>query len=107
MRPDWVIYFFLTAATSLSWAQFTTLFESSRVSLTSTFLQVLGGLVVVSAIALGFRENGPLASLVISVCSYSISPMLRFQDRFPAVSVCTSAIFLLICIGRLEIEHRG
>lgn|GEM_PF-2332903 len=101
MRSDWVTYFFLTAATSLSWPQFMTLFESGRVSLTSRFLQVFAGFVAVSAIALGFRENGLLASMVIFVYSYSISPFLRFQDCFRAASVCASAVCLLICIGLL------
>jgi hypothetical protein len=101
MRPDWVTYFFLTAAASLSMPQFMTLFESGRASFTSRLLQVFAGFIVVSAIALGFRENGLLASLIIFVYSYSISPLLLFQDRFRVASVCASAVCLLISIGLL------
>ena len=101
MRPEWVTYFFLTAATSLSLPEFMAYFETGPVSLPSRLLQLFAGVVAVSAIALGFREDGLLASLVIFVYSCTISPMLRSKDRYRVALVCVSAVCLLICIGLL------
>jgi hypothetical protein len=101
MRPEWVTYFFLTAATSLSLPEFMAYFETEPVSLPSRLLQFFAGVVAISAIALGFREHGLVASAAIFVYSYSISPMLRSQDRHRVALVCVSAVCLLICIGLL------
>ena len=99
MGRQWVMYFFLTAATSLSFPQFMKLFEPGSVR--SKFLELFAGFVVVAATALDFRENGLLASLVLFVYSCSISPLLRFHDRFRLASVCASSVFLMTCIGLL------
>jgi hypothetical protein len=101
MQPEWVKYFFLTAATSLSLPEFMTFFEAGQVSLATRLLQAFAGVMTVSAIALGFRENGLLASVVIFAYSYSISPLLHFRDRYRAVVVCVSAVCLLICLWLL------
>lgn len=101
MRPEWVIYFFLTASASLSLPEFMTFFEPGRVSLTTRALQVFAGSVTVSAIALGFRESGLLAGVVIVAYSYSLAPLLRFQKRFRVAGVCASAVSLLTCMHLL------